>query len=252
MTEPIEPTARPPAAPIADEAPASSALADLAQRVWDGHMAAHPVYATALGDRRFDDRLRANGPGAIEDDVRRLSSALDEARAIDATGLSAADRITHGALLDFLGHELDRLAGGLDAWNVDPLDGPQVAYLNVPSFQPVRTVQEGDALVTRWREIGPWIDRLVGTTRDAMVDGIAAPQAQIRSVVAELDDLLATPTDSWPLMDPARAAHDDWPVAAGARHQAAVRDAVEAGIRPAFERYRAFLVDELMPRARGD
>src|SRR3954469_4523138 len=108
MTEPIEPPSRPSAAPIADEAPASSALADLAQRVWDGHMAAHPVYATALGDRRFDDRLRANGPGAIEDDVRRLRSALDEVRAIDGTDLNATDRITHGALIDFLGHELDR------------------------------------------------------------------------------------------------------------------------------------------------
>src|SRR3954463_13083039 len=232
MTDPIEQELAAPASPTTAPGLASSALADLAQRVWDGHMAAHPVYATALGDRRFDDRLRANGPGAIEDDVRRLSSALDEVRAIDGTDLNAADRITHGALIDFLGHELDRLAGGLDAWNVDPLDGPQVAYLNVPSFQPVRTVAEGDALVTRWREIGPWIDRLVGTTRDAMGDGIAAPQAQIRSVVAELDDLLATPTDAWPLIDPARTAHDDWPPAAAARFQAGVRDAVDAGIRP--------------------
>src|SRR4051794_24972323 len=118
MTEPIEQEVGAPASPTAAPGFASSALADLAERVWDGHMAAHPVYATALGDRRFDDRLRANGPGAIEDDVRRLGSALDDVRAMDAAGLNATDRITHGALIDFLGHELDRLAGGLDAWNV--------------------------------------------------------------------------------------------------------------------------------------
>jgi uncharacterized protein (DUF885 family) len=227
-------------------------LASLAAEIWDSQMAAHPVYATELGDRRFDDRLRDNGPGALAADARRLIAWQQKAAAIDVAALPPADRVTHSALLDFLGFELELSEAGLDAWMVDPLDGPQVAYLNVPSFQPVRTVAEGEALVARWREIGPWIDRLIGTTRDSQRHGVSAPQALIRNVIAELDDLLGRPVEDWPLVDPARAEHPEWTAGQGSAHADAVRAAVVDGIKPAFARYRAFLADELGPAARGD
>jgi len=249
MTHPTAPATDTPA----DEPGARSArLASLAAEIWDSQMAAHPVYATALGDRRFDDRLRDNGPGALAADSRRLVAWQQQAEAIDPAGLPPADRITHSALRDFLGFELDLVEAGLDAWMVDPLDGPQVTYLNVPSFQPVRTVAEGEALVARWREIGPWVDRLTGTTRDSRRRGVAAPQALIRNVIAELDDLLARPVEDWPLVDPARAEHPQWTGGQRSAHADAVRDAVVEGIKPAFARYRAFLADELGPAARGD
>jgi uncharacterized protein (DUF885 family) len=234
------------------ESAAGRALRDLAARIWDGHMAAHPVWATALGDRRFDDRLRANGPGAIDADAARLRAASDEVRAIDAAALSEPDLVTHAALLEFLGLELDALEAGLDAWNVDPLDGPQVDFLNVPSFQPIRSIEEGEALAARWAAIGPWVDRLVASTREATGRGLAAPQALIRRVVAELDDLLATPDDDWPLVRPAEALPEEFPAEARDRIGRTIRDAVASGIRPAFARYRAFLADELAPGARED
>src|SRR5258705_891931 len=138
---------------------AAARLASLSAEAWDSQMAAHPVYATALGDRRFDDRLRANGPGALDDDRARLSGLLARAKKIDPTGLADEDRITHAALVDFLGYELEFVAAGLDAWSVDPLEGPQVAYLNVPSFQPIRSIGDGAAPVARWADVGPGIDR---------------------------------------------------------------------------------------------
>ncbi len=244
-TVPDEPAADPAVDPVVR-------LATLATEAWDSQMAAHPLYATSLGDRRFDDRLRANGPGAIENDVARLRALRDRATAIDAAALPAGDRVTHAALLDFLTAELDLAAAGLDAWSVDPLDGPQVTYLNVPSFQPVRTVAEGEALVARWRDIGPWVDRLTETTRDALTQGTVAPDANVRSVIAELDDLLAADVEGWPLNDPADAAPEDWPEAVRQAFAKDIRTAVASGIRPAFSRYRALLADELRRAARDD
>ena len=241
----------PTTAPDPTTAP-GEALGALAARIWDGHMAAHPVWATAIGDRRFDDRLRANGPGAIDADAARLRAATDDVRAIDPATLAEADRVTHAALLEFLRLELDGLEAGLDAWNVDPLDGPQVDFLNIPSFQPIRSVEEGEALATRWGAMGPWVDRLVASTREANARGVAAPATLIRRVVAELDGLLATPEGEWPLVRPADALPPDWPADARDRIGRSIRDAVATGIRPAFQRYRTFLADELAPGARGD
>src|SRR5215212_8063016 len=142
MTDPssgsFEPSV-PPSRPAAAEAVrAGEALTALAERIWDDHMAVHPVLATALGDRRFDDRLRPNGPGAVEADIARLRAAREDVLALRTENLSDADLVTHGELIDFLDRELDVVESGLHTWNVDPLDGPQVAYLDVPSFQPIR------------------------------------------------------------------------------------------------------------------
>src|SRR6266852_185334 len=190
---------------------ASRRLASLAAEAWDGQMAAHPIFATALGERRFDDRLRPNAPGALEADGERLAARLQATAAIDPSALEAADRVTRAALIDFLGSELDVVESGVEAWSVDPLDGPQVTFLNVSSFQTVRNPDDAQAMVARWREMGPWIDRLVQTSRAALGRGIRPPQALVRSVVAELDDLLARPVADWPLSSPIAALPDDWP-----------------------------------------
>ena len=238
--------------PTAATIDAATRLAAVAADAWDSQMNAHPVYATAIGDRRFDDRLRANGPGAVAADAARLDALLGRVADVDPVALSPDEMVTRSALVDFLRAELDLTAAGMEAWSVDPLDGPQVADLNIPSFQPVRTTAEADALVARWREMGPWVDRLVGTTRSSLAAGIVAPAALVRSVVAELDDLLARPVEDWPLVSPADEDHPDWPAGRQAAFADAVRAAVADEIRPAFARYRAFLADELGPVARDD
>ena len=231
---------------------ASQALADLASAAWNQVIAGQPVEATALGDRRFDDRLRPNEPGAIEREIETLGALARRAEAIDRAALSAAEQVTRSALIDFLGYALDLDWAGIEAWAVDPLDGPQVAFLNIASFQPVHSADEAAALVARWRAMGPWVDNLVVTTRDSLDRGTVAPQALVRSVVAELDDLLARPDTDWPLLDPARAERPDWPAAAAAGFADDLATTLRDGVRPAFERYRRFLIDEIAPRALDD
>jgi uncharacterized protein (DUF885 family) len=230
----------------------ASALAALADRAWDETLVRNPVAATAYGDRRFDDRLPANGPGAAEAAVAELRALRADVLRVDPDALDEDDRVTHAALLDFVDHELGLAESGIDVWAVDPLDGPQVAFLNIPSFQSVRSTADGEALVARWRAMGPWLDEHVARGREAAANGIVPAGALVRSVTAELDDLLGRPVDEWPLMEPAVDPPAEWPPADRARFAADVRAAVERAIRPAFARYRAFLADELGPIARPD
>jgi uncharacterized protein (DUF885 family) len=230
----------------------AAALAELAQRFWDGEMAAEPIAATALGDRRFDDRLRDNGPGAADAEIVRLEAILGEARRIPADTLSAEDRITRDELIALAAGEADANRAGIEGWMVDPLDGPQVLFQNIPSFQPIRDEREAEMLLARWREMGPWIDRLVDSSRDALARGIGAPAALARSVIDELDGLLARRTADWPLAAPADRLPDTIPATARERLAAAIRAAIDEAVRPAHERYRAFLADELLPVARED
>jgi uncharacterized protein (DUF885 family) len=239
MTETLAPGAR-------------TALLSLADEYWTSQMASYPLYATAIGDRRFLTGLPPNDEGAIERESRRLRGCLDRANAIKVEGLEPADRVTHAALLDELAYELGVAESGLARWSVDPLDGPQVELLNVASYQPFATEEDGRAAVERWRAMGPWVDRHVDRLRSALADGLVAPRALVDSVVDELDDLLGRPIEDWPLLEPALAERPDWPDGARERLAADLTAAVHDAIRPAFERQRAVLVEELRPAARPD
>jgi uncharacterized protein (DUF885 family) len=231
---------------------AADALVALADEAWTATLEVAPLYATAIGDRRFLTALKPNDEAVTERETRRFEGLLARTEALPDDELAPADRVTRAALVDHLRYEVGLVGSGLARWTVDPLDGPQVELLNVASYQPIGTEGDGRAAVERWRAMGPWIDRHVDGLRASSRDGLVAPRALVDSVIDELDGLLGTPIDSWPLLDPARADRPGWP--GGARDEfagdilAAVRDAIQ----PAFERQRAFLAGELRPLARPD
>src|SRR5207245_8525908 len=66
----------------------------------------------------------------------------------------------------------------------------------------------------------------------------------VRIVLTQLDTLLATPLEESPLYDPAR--RDSTPA-----FRSALARAIEREVVPAMRRYRDFLADEYLPRARA-
>ena len=230
----------------------SAALARLADETWDGSMAAQPIFATSIGDARFDDRLPDNTPDAVAAERRRLTDLLDQARELPSGGLTGQDAVTHEALIAYLEMELDLVLAGLDRWSVDPLEGPQVSFLNLASFQPIEDPAEGRRLIERWRAMDGYLDRSIANLVDALDAGLVSPEAPIRAVLDELDDLLAGPLADSPLMAPVVAARPAWSPAERAAFDAELESVVDERIRPAFARYRRALLETVMPRARSN
>ena len=130
--------------------PADS-LAKLAKGYWERRLADEPLFATLLGDRRFDDRLPDITPEGRARKEDAYESILKMCEAIPESGLSDADRLTRTALSVDVRSVLDYSRCRLEEWTLDPLQGPQVEFANVESYQPVRTPAEGRAMVKRWK-----------------------------------------------------------------------------------------------------
>ena len=133
-------------------------LERLAGDYWEAFLHQHPTFATAIGDRRFDHRLEDNAPearaawrSALQDFEHRLESTDD------------GDPVTRAALAEALKTDKAHLDADLEAFNVDPMDGPQVDLLNIPSYQPIRSAEEADALLARWRDMPRYLDRRART-----------------------------------------------------------------------------------------
>ncbi|HSJ50572.1 MAG TPA: DUF885 domain-containing protein, partial [Actinomycetota bacterium] len=216
-----------------------SELDRLAADYWEAFLERHPVHATSLGDRRFDDRLEDDSPAGRAAWARQLDELAQRLAALPEGG----DTVTRAALAEALRTDRAFLDADLGSFSVDPMDGIQVALLGIPSYQPLRTAAEADALLARWRAMPAALDVAIERLRAGLRDGRTGVATPVAKVIEQIDDLLARPDADWPLATPGEQAPE-------------IRDelhrVIGEEIRPAYQRYRSFLAEELAPHARPD
>ncbi|HEY6283013.1 MAG TPA: DUF885 domain-containing protein, partial [Nitrososphaerales archaeon] len=226
-------------------------LARLAKEYWEERLSNEPLFATALGDRRFDDRLSDISPGGRARVKKQYESVVSRCKEIPENVLSDADRLTRTALLVDAGSLLDYYSCDLEDWTVDPLQGLQVELMNVESYQPVRTVSEGRAMAARWRAIGPYIGMHITNLRGGAAGGKVAVRAGVEKVIEELEDLLAKPDADWAPLRPLKTEHQDWKEEERHAFKEGLTSSLRESARPGFVRYFEFLKSEILPRARS-
>ncbi len=225
------------------------ALAALAEEYWNDIMRWNPLWATLTGDRRFDDRMPDLAPAAYDAQRADLADLRRRAQAVPADGLDAVERVTRLQLIALCQDGIDERATGFEAWVLDPLDGPQVALLNVASWQPVRTADEARAYVARVAAMGPYLDQHVANLARGHGAGLSSSVDAVRKVEVQLDELLAKPAGEWALVtEPPRglAGSDADRRALAAR----IEEQVARAVRPAMERFARFVHDVARPAAR--
>jgi len=231
----------------------NTTLDALAREYWEAALVSDPLMATLYGDRRYDDRMPDLRPEARDAESRALADLAGRVRAVPEAGLDATERVTRLQLLALAQDGIDQRATGIETWLVDPLDGPQVALLNLPSWHSVRDRAEADGYVARLVAMGPYLDRHVENLARGHAAGLSSAGEPVRKVLVQLDALLAASDATWALVAEAAsglpAEFDD---AARARFRAACENAIATSVRPAFARMAKFVHEVALPAARPE
>ena len=230
----------------------ASTLAELAEAYWDAYLQADPVQGTAIGDGRYNDRLPDLSPDGRHFLARRFEGLRERVAAVHPDPADREAPLTRAALLAAIDSQLATLAADAPSHTVDAMTGPLANFMNIPSFQPLRQPTDGVAMLARWRAMGPWLDDLGEALRRGLADGQSPVAGSVRSVLDEMDELLALPTTSWPLLAPLERQPAGWPDAEWRSFATDLQRAVEGEVRPAFARYRAFLSDEVLALSRDE
>jgi uncharacterized protein (DUF885 family) len=227
-------------------------LEQLASEYWDAYLSIQPTQGTAIGDHRYGDRLEPISRAEIAAALARLASIEARLDTFRDDDLADEDALSLSALRHSIGADRAFLEADPHAYTVDAMSGPQVAFLNVPSLQPLRDPRDGEAMLARWRAMGPWVDELVARLKEGLAEGQSPIAVGVGRVIHQLDALLARPVEDWPLLDPLRTEHPSWSNSDWSRFSDELDAAVREGLRPAFSRYRSFLADEALAHARDD
>jgi uncharacterized protein (DUF885 family) len=221
----------------------NAAVNDLADRFWEGVLERDPLWATILGDERYNERWPDFSAAGRAADERAYRDVLEEARRIPAAGLDPEQTITRDLLILVAENQLEALAQKQYQLAVDHMEGPQVWPADIAQYQPADTTERLDRLVARYEAYPRAIEGYIETLAEGVADGRTSAAMPVQRALEQIDRLLAMP----PAESPATSMVNVGEGGDRSRIERAVESHVYAGLR----RLRTYLADEYQAHARS-
>jgi uncharacterized protein (DUF885 family) len=232
---------------VTDTADPGADVRALADEYWESRLEASPLFATFLGDHRFDDRVD-DLSAAAEHDLRATWAGLrDRVAAVDGD-LDDTARATR----DLLVHELDDALRSIDLrlsemrW--DQLDGVAADLLITAGQLSAPEPEHAALALERTRRYGTMLAQAADRFREALAAGRTPARINIERSLSQVDKYLDSAVEDDPFVN--LAGPEGWDGLSEWR--AGLAAVVADEVRPAFVAYRDALRDELLPVARPD
>lgn len=237
--------------------PAESAAQDQAavlhvlfDEAWEFELQENPLFATSVGERRYDDRLPSV---RAEDHARRAvyrRGLLERLKHIDRSALGDVDRVSYDM---FERQLLDRLSEFEFKSYEMPINadwGFHIGFARLPDDMPLGSVRDYENYLLRLRAFPAYLDQQIQVMRSGLERGFSVPRVTLEGydetiAVYVVDDpegsVFYAPFASFPGAIP-RVEHDRLRAAAGA--------AIMESVVPAYRTFHDFMTGEYLPRAR--
>ncbi len=227
------------------QAQSNQALKELADKYWDALLERNPVWATSLGDHRFDDRLADLGQQALEGWERSLRLFLRQADRIPGNELTAEDRLTRDLLKRAVRDELARIQCHLDYTPLDPLYGPHIAFPLIFVSQPFRDAADFEAYVARLQAFPQQVTDMIANMHTGVRLGLVSPCVLVEKAIPQIRTHIpsdVTKSEFYkPLKQTTNLTEEQRQIVT-----AEVTDAIASRVFPAYLQLLAYVQDEYL------
>jgi uncharacterized protein (DUF885 family) len=219
-----------------------NSLADTVLAARFAHFADWETYFGTPGARH--DRLPDNSLDSLRRWHERENHWLSLIEKIDASRLEGRSSwVTLGMLREGVASSVATRVCRSELWGVNQFGGWQTTLTYLADIQPVGTPELRAAALRRWRTLPRYVDTEIANLREGLRLGYSAPRDNVEQVIAQIGQMLGSAATASPFYAPAE--HDSTP-AFRVEFEALVRDE----INPSLRRFRDFLRDEYLQRAR--
>jgi uncharacterized protein (DUF885 family) len=242
------PTAKPAEKPIQD---AVLKLHTLFGEAWEQDMQASPMFATQVGDNRFNHRLARISEAEQLVRLKQREQILARAKAIPREELLRQDQINREIFIQLLENEINELNSESYLIPITNREGFHISFPELAKQVPLKTVADYENYVARLNDFGRYADEHIALMREGIKRGFTLP-----SVVLEGYDetirphIVERPEDSLLF-----SAFTTFPKSMAQSQQkrltAKGRKAIQDQVSPAYQRFLDFMVGEYIPSARG-
>jgi uncharacterized protein (DUF885 family) len=227
-------------------------LLSLFDEEWEYRLRTRPEFATALGDKRYNDRLSDESPSFFQSDVEQKQKFLVRCEAINPGGLSHQDSLSRELLIRDLRLEIE--GARFKPWEtpVNQMSGPHLHLPDLVTLTPFDTVKDYDNYVARLNQIPRLFDQVMANMRQGMRDRLMPPRYLLEKVAAEALDIAAKTGENSPFARPIKEFPKGVPAAEQKRLRETILGAITNQVLPAYQRFAIFVRDDYAPAGRTD
>jgi uncharacterized protein (DUF885 family) len=219
---------------------------------WEEYLRHWPENATALGDKRYNDRWSDLSPVETERSLRRNRAFVKRLRAIDTAELSAQDKLSADLLLRTLLE--DQESAKFKEWEM-PLNQIHGIHFELPqlvSVTPFDVVSDYDNYIARLRKVPRLFGQLTANMQRGIRDRRVQPKLVSEKVLAQANSILAIPPEDSPFVAPTKK----FPASISAVEQRRISREIDLAITrdviPAYRKLAGFLRSQYIPNGRPE
>jgi uncharacterized protein (DUF885 family) len=228
------------------------ALNDLLHEQWEYTMRTNPIYASILGDKRYNDQVDDFSQQAIDDNLEQSRRFLALFEAIDTTGFPDQEILNKQLMVRDLRMGLEGARFKPWEMSVNQFSGIHIDAPQLVSILSFENVKDYEDYIARLKQLPRLFDQTVVQMRKGMVDSLMPPKILLEQVVTQANGIATTPAEQSPFTHP----FDKFPDAVPEADRKRLRDAGLAAVRdsviPAYVKFASFVRDEYAPKGRTE
>jgi prolyl oligopeptidase len=230
-------------------ADASDDFAALLDAEWEARLADSPVFASQLGDKRYNDRWADHSLGAIKAYQDQSRDFLRRTYAIDKTALSEADQLNFELFRRTLQDRVDGFQFNAHLMPLHHRGGAQNLE-NTANRLSFESVKDYEDWLARMNKIDVYIEQTIALAEAGRKQGYMPPKILMQRIPDQIAAQLVDNAEDSPFF----ATFADLPdvIRSGeqARLRAAALESIEDVVVPAYRRLDKYLQDTYLPASR--
>jgi len=212
-------------------------------------MQRYPMWATSVGDHRYNDRLCERSFEAIADQKRTIRKTLERAMKIDCAKLRGTNAVSCELLIYSLEWEVTGHKFPFELAPVSMREGIHLALPNMVRITPFSKVNDYENYLKRLEALPRIVDQEIELMKAGLKQGWVCPQATMKPVPDHIEALCTEDFSKSPFYGPFKR----WPDSIGEQERKGLEDRakkiLQAKVFPALKKQRKFLVEEYIPKA---
>ncbi len=230
-------------------ADAQSDFSALLDEHWEWQMSTSPVWASMLGDRRYNDQWSDDSLAAIEKRHAQTREFLRRVYAIDRNSLSGDDQLNHELFRRQLQDDVDEYPFNEHLMPFSHRGGIQNPE-NLTNQLRLVTVADYEDWLARIEQLDEVIDQTIKLAEEGRRRGLIPPRILLQRIPGQLSLQVVEFASDSPLFKAFETMPETFSAADRERLRAAATDALEDEVLPAYKKLDRYFNQKYLPAAR--
>lgn len=227
-------------------------LNNLVSEYWEYSLKQSPIFASFIGDKRYNDQLDSQSEESIKRDAAMKRAYLAKFQAISTAGFPQQEKLNRE--LEIRGIQRDLGFFDLNLWQipVSQVDGIHIDLPQLVSVLAFESVKDYTDYISRLHQIPRLFDETISDMRLGMANGMMPPKFLLEKVVEQSNGIASAAPDKSPFAEPFQKFPEAFSDADKTRLKAEGIAAIQNEVNPAYAKFTAFVKSDYVPRGRSE